>query len=151
MEKRAPLLYVHWLALRNPRARFSDERPRLPGQDVPGLGLAKEMAELLMRMAMRLGLEGIGFRPASYHLAFQGREVLRFVDPARQGRFEALVRDLAGLPLLDATRAVMEGRVLINGKPYQWEADEMVRFIKPRPDDRPAIDAEKSRVKFAVA
>src|SRR5205807_924723 len=82
----AQLLYVHWLALRNPRARFSDERPQLPGQDVPGLGLAREMAELLSRMAARLGLEGVAFRPSPYHLAVRGREVMRFVDPARQRR-----------------------------------------------------------------
>jgi hypothetical protein len=45
----------------------------------------------------------------------------------------------------------MGGRVTMNGAPYQWEADEMVRWIKPRADDRPAIEAEKQRVKFALA
>src|SRR5438067_2750548 len=39
----ARLLYVHWIALRNPRARFSAERPQLPGQEVPGLGLSREV------------------------------------------------------------------------------------------------------------
>jgi hypothetical protein len=29
----APVLYIHWLALRNPRARFAPERPQLPGQE----------------------------------------------------------------------------------------------------------------------
>jgi acetoin utilization deacetylase AcuC-like enzyme len=147
----AEMLYVHWLALRHPRAHFSEERRQLPGQDVPGLGLAREMSALLMRMAVGLGLEGLALRPAAYHLAYRGRESMRFVDPARQGRFEALVRDLAGLPLGEATRAVMEGRVSMNGAPYKWEADEMVRWIKPRPDDRLAIEAEKQRVKFEVA
>jgi hypothetical protein len=147
----ADMLYVHWLTLRHPRAKFSEDRPRLPGQDVPGLGIAKEITALLGRMAMRLGLEGLAFRPAAYHLAYLGREAMRFVDPARQGRFEALVRDLAGLPVLEASHAVMEGRVTMNGQPYQWEADEMVRWIKPRAGDRPAIEAEKQRVKFAVA
>src|SRR5262249_27914675 len=94
----AQMLSVHWLALGNPGARVSAERPRLPGQDVPGLGLAREILELLLRMAQRLGLEGIAFRPAAYHLAFRGRETLRFVDPARQGRFEALVEALEELP-----------------------------------------------------
>jgi hypothetical protein len=77
----ARMLYVHWLSLRNPRARFSAERPQLPGQDVPGLGLAPEIMELLSRMAERLGLEGLAFRPAAFHLAFGGRSVLRFLDP----------------------------------------------------------------------
>jgi acetoin utilization deacetylase AcuC-like enzyme len=151
VEKRGGMLYVHWLTLRNPKARFSEERPRLPGQDVPGLGLAREFAELMMRMAARLGLEGIAFRPSAYHLAYGGREVLRFLDPARQGRFEALMRDLSGLPLAEATRVVSEGKVLRDGAPYRWEPDEMVRWIKPHPDDRPAIDAEKERVRFTTA
>ncbi|OLC73950.1 MAG: histone deacetylase [Deltaproteobacteria bacterium 13_1_20CM_2_69_21] len=147
----AQMLYVHWLALRNPRARFSDERPQLPGQDVPGLGLAREMAELLSRMAARLGLEGVAFRPSPYHLAFRGREVMRFVDPARQGRFEALVDLLKDVPLVDATRAVAEGRIRLNGAPYSWETDEMVRWLEPRPDDRAAIDQAKEASHFTIA
>jgi acetoin utilization deacetylase AcuC-like enzyme len=147
----AQMLYVHWLALRNPRARFSDERPQLPGQDVPGLGLAREMAELLSRMAARLGLEGVAFRPSPYHLAFRGREVMRFVDPARQGRFEALVDLLKDVPLAAATRAVAEGRIRLNGAPYSWETDEMVRWLEPRPDDRAAIDQAKGASHFTIA
>ena len=147
----AEMLYVHWLALRHPRARFSQERPQLPGQDVPGLGMAKEISALLLRMAMRLGLEGIALRPAAYHLAYNGRQLLRFLDPARQGRFEALVRDLAGLSLTDATRAVSQGRVLLEGAPYRWEPDEMVQWINPRPDEREAIEKEKQRVRFRIS
>jgi hypothetical protein len=133
----ARMLYVHWLALRNPRARFSPERPQLPGQDVPGLGLSREIAELLVRMAARLGLDGIAFRPAAYHLAFRGRDTLRFVDPGRQGR-------------VDATRAVAEGRVRLDGKPYQWETDEMVKWLEPRRDDRARIDAAKALSRFTL-
>jgi acetoin utilization deacetylase AcuC-like enzyme len=147
----AQMLYVHWLTLRNPRARFSEERPRLPGQDVPGLGLAREVTELLGRIAVRLGLEGLVFRPASYHLAFRGRGALRFVDPARQGQFEALAEALKGLPLTEATRAVMEGRVRLDGQPYKWQTEEMVRWVEPRPDDRAAIDAEKAKSRFTLA
>lgn len=144
------VLYVHWLALRHPRASFSEDRPQLPGQDVPGLGLAREMTELLARMAMRLDLAGLVFRPASYHLAWRGRELLRFIDPARQGRFEALVEALRGLPLEQATRAVAEGRVLLDGQPYLWEADEMAKWVEPRAEDRAAVEAARARSRFTV-
>ena len=53
------VLFVHWLSMRNPLARFSGARPRLPGQEVPGLGLAREMGELLALMARRLALAGV--------------------------------------------------------------------------------------------
>jgi acetoin utilization deacetylase AcuC-like enzyme len=147
----AEMLYVHWLSLRNPKAHFSDDRPRLPGQDVPGLGLAREMTEILLRMAMRLGLEGLAFRPAAYHLAYRGKEALHFVDPARQGRFEALVEALQGLPLPEATQLVSAGKVLLDGAPYRWEPDEMASWVEPRAEDRAAILAEKARTRFTLS
>ena len=145
-------LFVNWLSLRNPRAEFSSLRPRLPGQEVPGLGLAREMTQLLALMAGRLNLEGVAFRPSWFHMAWAARHDARFVDPKRQGRFLALVRDLKGLPLLEATRAVAEGKVKLNGAPYTWEAEEMVRFREgyELPDDSEAVAAERERCHFTV-
>lgn len=148
----ADVLYVHWLSLRHPRARFSVLRPRLPGQEVPGLGLARELGELLAAMARRLDLAGVVFRPAHFHTAFSGRHHFAFVDPARQGRFEALVRDLAPLPLLAATRAVSDGQVLLLGEPYAWEADEMAFWLKPPAEEgrAEAVRLERERCRFTV-
>jgi len=145
-------LYVHWLSLRNPRARFSAARPPLPGQDVPGLGLASEAVKLLVMMARRLGLGALVYRPAHFHTAYPARHALEFVDAARQGRFEALVRDLAPLPLRDATLAVDEGRVRLDGTPYAWEADEMALWLAPRDDPgrREVVDRERERARFTV-
>jgi acetoin utilization deacetylase AcuC-like enzyme len=142
------VLYVHWLSLRNPRARFSEKRPRLPGQDVPGLGLAHEIGTMLARMAIRLGLGGVVFRPAHYHTAYAARHEFQFVDPERQGRFEALVRTLSGVPLLEATTAVAEGKVRMNGAPYAWEADEMAFWLRESPADAGEVERERERVRF---
>jgi hypothetical protein len=141
-------LYVHWLSLRNPRAQFSDRRPRLPGQEVPGLGLAREVGTMLALMAVRLGLGGVVFRPAHYHTAYAARHEFQFVDPDRQGRFEALVRDLAGVPLLEATTAVAEGKVRMDGAPYLWEADEMAYWLRESPADPGEVERERDRVRF---
>ena len=72
------VLYVHWLELRDPQARFSPTRPELPGQEVPGLGLAREIGELLWLMSQRLGTLGLAFRPAWFHLAYAARTRFRF-------------------------------------------------------------------------
>jgi acetoin utilization deacetylase AcuC-like enzyme len=146
----AEVLFIHWLSLRNPRAKFSALRPRLPGQDVPGLGLAREVATMLAQMAVRLSLAGVVFRPAHYHTAYAARHEFRFVDPARQGRFEALVRDLAGVSLLEGTLAIAEGRVRRDGEPYAWEADEMVYWIRERPADGAEVKAERERARFTL-
>jgi acetoin utilization deacetylase AcuC-like enzyme len=144
------VLYVHWLSLRNPRAHFSDRRPRLPGQDVPGLGLAHEAGTMLARMAVRLGLGGVVFRPAYFHTAYAARQEFAFIDPERQGRFEALVRDLAHVPLLEATIAVAEGRVRMDGEPYTWEADEMAYWLRESPADAGEVERERERVRFSL-
>jgi len=144
------MLFVHWLSLRNPRAQFSALRPKLPGQDVPGLGIAREAVTMLARMAIRLGLGGVAFRPAHYHNAWAARHGFAFVDPDRQGRFEALVRDLAGLTLLEATIAVDEGRVLLDGKPYGWEADDMAYWLHESPTAPGEVERERDRVSFTV-
>ncbi len=145
-------LFVNWLSLRNPRARFSGVRPQLPGQEVPGLGLAKEMTHLLTLMAQRLLLDGVAFRPSWFHMAWAARQSARFVNSARQGRFEALCRDVRGMPLLEATRAVAEGRMLLNGQPYAWEADEMVRWLHPPEDeaDKAAIAEVRDSSHFTL-
>jgi acetoin utilization deacetylase AcuC-like enzyme len=146
-----PVLYVHWLSLMHPRAQFSLLRPRLPGQDVPGLGLARETGEMLALMALRLGLTGVVYRPAHYHTAFAGRHHFSFVDAARQGRFEALIRDLTPLSLLDSTRAVEGGRVWLDGKPYAWEPDEMVLWLREHPEERGEVALERERARFTLA
>ena len=125
------LLYVNWLTLRHPRAHFGGKRRALPGQDVPGLGMAKEAGELLGQMARRLGLAGVAFRPAAMHVAFAARYEFRFVDAARQAAFQALVRDLCDVGLGTLTRATAAGDVRCNGQPYRWGSDLMICWLDP--------------------
>jgi acetoin utilization deacetylase AcuC-like enzyme len=145
------VLYVHWVSLRNPRAHFSDLRPPLPGQEVPGLGLAREVGSMLARTAIRLGLGGVVWRPAFFHTAYTARHEFQFIDPARQGRFEALLRDLGRLPLLELTDLLARGQVWMNGAPYAWEADEMAYWLRESPAEPGEIEAERERVRFTLA
>ena len=146
----APWLYVHWLTLRDPRAHFTPDRPALPGQEVPGLGLAREATALLLRMSERLGLAGLALRPAWVHVAYASRSRFRFLDAGRQGRWEALIRDLGHLPLRALSEAVAQGRVSCDGAPYAWEADPMVASLAPLPDDAVAVAAARQRARFAL-
>jgi hypothetical protein len=144
------MLYIHWLTLRNPRARFEVHKKRLPGQDVPGLGLAREAGEMFIRIALRLKLGGVAYRPAWFHTAYAGRHSLRFVKAEHQGRFEALLRDLKGMTLLDATQALADGRITMNKEPYTWESAEMAYWLTDAPEDQELIEKEKQRVVFAL-
>jgi hypothetical protein len=144
-------LYVHWLMLRDPRARFGDRRPRLPGQDVPGLGLVREVSELLVVLAQQLELAGVAFRPAYYHTAaIAGPRGFRFEDPVMQGRFEAMARDFAGTSLAEISQAFAEGRVLENGAPCAWEPAEMVLRPQGEAPEREPIERERDRVRYEI-
>jgi acetoin utilization deacetylase AcuC-like enzyme len=142
------VLYVHWLTLRDAARELECG---LPGQEHPGLGMSKEFGELLRRMAERLRLAGVVFTPSWYHLAYLARDRAEFIDSARQGRFEALQRDLAGVELREASQAICDGRVLMNGAPYTWEPSDMVTWLDGRSGDRTAVDAERERVRFELA
>jgi acetoin utilization deacetylase AcuC-like enzyme len=105
------LLFVEWLLLQHPAGRFTGTRPRLPGQEHPGLGLFSETVGLLLIMCERLNLDGLAAIPSQYHLAVHWRRHLRFVDPDEEAYFDALTAALADLPLAAQTRALAAGEV----------------------------------------
>ncbi|HEX2644776.1 MAG TPA: histone deacetylase [Thermoanaerobaculia bacterium] len=122
------LLRLEWLLLQNPRAQFTEERPRLPGQEHPGLGMLQEAVALLILACDRLQLDGLVFVPAHFHTAIQGRRELRFLEPADEARFRALERILEGVALPAASRALAEGRIVDarTGEPFAWQPAPMV-------------------------
>lgn len=145
------VLYIHWLTLRHPLAQFTEKRPQLPGQEVPGLGMAREMSELELRIALRLGFGGIAFSPSWYHMAYTAKSRFYFVEPRRHGRFLAMMRDLGKYSLLEVTLACANGRVLMNGEPYTWEASEMVYLLDKAIPEDPMVQAEAECVTFTMA
>jgi hypothetical protein len=121
-------LSIQWLTLQDPAKEFAPERPKLPGQRHPGLGLLQRMLGLLREWTGRFEKDALLYQPEYYHNAVFGRAAFRFVDPVRQGRFLALQRDLRLLHVAQASVALEQGRVLEEpwGAPHKWEAGEMV-------------------------
>lgn len=101
-------LFVDWLELQDPRVTFSPNRPRLPGQQRPGLGLGDETIQLLVQAGRRLGLDGVAFVPAYYHVGWMARGHFVFLDPEIRGRFQALIEVLHDVPLVEAS-TVLDG------------------------------------------
>jgi hypothetical protein len=97
------MLLIHWLLLSDPDRPLSIDRPRLSGQERPGLGLLPECLSLL----------------------FYSRE-FRFLEQEAEGRFQAIARALEGIPLALASEAVQEGCPIdrANGLPILWEPAE---------------------------
>jgi acetoin utilization deacetylase AcuC-like enzyme len=122
------LLRIEWLLLQNPHGQFTPRRPRLPGQDHPGLGLLRDAIAMLVVAGERLRLDGVLWVPAHYHAAVQGRGAGRFLLPADEGIFRALERLLAGVPLHTAANLVAKGWVedAATGQPFAWRPMPMV-------------------------
>jgi len=92
---RTPSLFqIEWLLLQNPAAIFTRDKPQLPGQTYPGLGLGDRLMELFIIMTRRLRLEGIINRPRYFHTAFMFTTEFLFTDPKHQAILHAITRDL---------------------------------------------------------
>jgi len=127
------LLFINWLMMQNPRAAFAADRPALPDQEHPGLGLFPHFGYLIQLMALRLECDGLLDYPAHFHNAHLYGRFFHFVDPMVEGRFRALERDLAHLPLARATEAVDAGLVCAaDGEVVIWQAQPQVAAITNR-------------------
>ncbi|MEM9074096.1 MAG: hypothetical protein AAGE52_36730 [Myxococcota bacterium] len=130
------VLTVDWLTLRHPAGTFTQERPQLPGQDAPGLGLSERVAELLYRVVDRLHLDGLVTVAEYFHNAVIYRREFSYFDPVESGRYDALYRDLmneAGLNLAQASWAVDWGFVTeVEQGTFKWKGEALVHAMAPR-------------------
>jgi hypothetical protein len=154
------VLAILWVALQNPRASFTPERPRLPGQDHPGLGVGRRLYELLRGWAGAFGKDALLNVPEHYHNALFYAGQFRFLDPIEQGRFEALRRDLSGLGVADASFAIEDGRVRDEAadRAYVWDPGAMVAPVSSAlaaavasAPYREAVAAARDAARFQVA
>lgn len=114
LEPHYDVLTVDWLLLESPRSHFTPERPRLPGQDRPGLGVGWRVLALLYRVVERLELDGLLTVAEHLHNAELYARELPFVDPVHAGRLDALVlalRTREGLSVAQASWALEWGLV----------------------------------------
>jgi hypothetical protein len=126
----APLtmLKIEWLMLQNPQAKFSPERPRLPGQRHPGLGLGKQTVQFLVHLAEAHHLAGVLNFPEFFHNAYLYLEYFHYCDPHLKGIVLALRRDLVELSLAELSWAIYLGCVIDanTGQTYEWQAGALV-------------------------
>lgn len=118
------VLFIDWLTLRDARRAFTPERPRLPGQDAPGLGVGWDVLMLLHQAAKRLGRDALVVWPDHLHnAALYGRH-FRYHDPKQEGKLRALMDAVGGHPLAHASWAVEWGclRDAHTGAPQTWPA-----------------------------
>ncbi|TRZ99764.1 MAG: hypothetical protein D4R80_02470 [Deltaproteobacteria bacterium] len=126
------MLVIHWLVLSSPDGTFTVDRPRLPGQEKPGLGLLNQTIALLKAFSRELSVDGVLDVPDHFHTALFYSRAFRYLDPEAEGRFLAIARDLSGVPLTLASDAIREGCLVdrTDGASFPWPPAEQVLALR---------------------
>ncbi|WP_457566613.1 hypothetical protein [Caldithrix abyssi] len=121
-------LAIEWLCMQNPDQSFTREKPRLPGQHFPGLGMASRAVEILIITAWRLNLAGLLNTPDHFHNAYLYSRIFYYLDPKIQARFVALCRDLKAYSVYEISWAIEWGAVIdeTTQKPMEWIIGEQM-------------------------
>lgn len=154
------LLVIQWVSLQHVRGSFTSERPRLPGQSYPGLGVGRKLYRVLWVLARELGKDALSAFPMYFHNAVYYAGGFHYLDPQKQAELVALRRDLAHLPLNVASEGVSEGRLTdgASGEAVDWNPGEMLAPISRRlrsyftgRDYSDEVDRAQSRLSYRLA
>lgn len=131
IERTFDVLTADWLLLQNPGGSFSERRPRLPGQEHPGLGVGERVLEMLYRTVDRLELGALVTTAEYFHNAVLYSRELKYVDPRYEGQLLALrelLLEREGLSLAQASWAIHWGYVLdVDDSALSWRGEAMAR------------------------
>ena len=116
----------------------------------------RQAGDLLELLRTEAGVDitrsgGVGQATTLFLRGSNSNHTLFLIDGVRVSSANSGLYDLAHLPLLEATTAVAEGRVRLDGQPYVWEADEMVYWLRESPAEPGEVERERERVHFEVA
>ncbi len=118
------VLMVEWLLLQNPKEKFSGRRPRLPGQEKPGLGLGIQLLALFTLMGRHLQVDGIVNVPQYFHTGLVFGKRFLFLCPRIQAQVQQIAQDLwkkyrlGVIAWASETESIYE---ISSGKPFLWE------------------------------
>ncbi len=121
------MIGVEWLCMQNPAGDFTPDKPRLPGQKYPGLGMGEIVMEILVIMCGRLRTAGLHNVPEHFHNAQMYTPQFKYIDPVYAGKRQAIVRDLLNkYSLPEISWAIDLKCVSENDNPFEWFVSEQV-------------------------
>lgn len=127
------LLSIEWLLLQDPTSEFSPSKVPLPGQTHPGLGMLRELMEMLYQACLRLQLDGLVMHPSAFHIAAVGSSQCKFIDPKIEGEFQALRDVLEPISISKASSLMEQGKIhRDDGSKIAWQPEDFVAPVSER-------------------
>ena len=106
------MIVIEWLSAKNPLKKFDGNRPQLPGQSNPGLGVMSYCFDFLHIIAKQVYKDGFLDIPDHMHGAIMYSGKFKFFDPVHEGIIRAVIRDLSDYPLADISWGVITNTII---------------------------------------
>ncbi|KAH8549913.1 hypothetical protein BGW37DRAFT_558886 [Umbelopsis sp. PMI_123] len=132
---------VEWMCMQDPLAMFTYQRPKLPGQHYPGLGMSNDILSLTINMSREQSRDAVCVLPDHFHNAlFFQRKGFMFLNPAYQAVFDVLCEhledDIRTHGLAYVSWAIKYGYVKdCNGSAFTWQLEEQLFPISDKLSD----------------
>jgi hypothetical protein len=128
------MIVIEWLSAQDPVHDFSADRPQLPGQRRPGLGILKKCFEMMKVMAKEVRTDGFLDIPDHIHGAIMYAKRFKFFDPAHEGVLRALMRDLQDYSLSDISWGILTQTIFeeYSNLPQPYDPSEQVFYLSDR-------------------
>jgi hypothetical protein len=127
---------LEFLFAQNPLGEFRPGRKQLPGQRYPGLGIARNIKDLVVWAGSTHNRELLTQTPDHFHSAFiYKRGGFQFISPHCQAWFDLMCDDLA--PLLktsfaEVSHKIYDGKLRFKGVVVVWPHWEQATPISDR-------------------
>lgn len=128
------MIFIEWLSAQNPLADFDQNRPQLPGQSRPGLGILKYCFQLLYNVSNEVLKDGFLDIPDHMHGAIMYSKKFKFFDPVQEAILRAVMRDLENYSLADISWGVITETIIdiYKDKPAVYDPGEQVHYVSNR-------------------
>lgn len=128
-----PFLSIEWLLLQNPSGQFTWEKPRLPGQNYPGLGIGKKILTALSLVCRDLQCAGLLNFPDYFHNAAMYARRFHFLSPVTEGLVKKLSKQLVQkFGLSTIAWAIERSCIYCNHKIFKWNAEPQIIAVDHR-------------------
>ena len=131
------MVVIEWLSAQDPRGNFGRDKPQLPGQGRPGLGVLNYCFEMMYIVAREVIKDGFLDIPEHMHGAIMYSRKFKFFDPVHEAIIRAIMRDLSGYSLADISWGIITKTIIEEYKntPQEYAPSEQIFYVSDRMRD----------------